>query len=215
MSTTDVFYFEGLDDILIALMATPDNVTTEPTYGEIHRIPIATKIGIKGNGSTLEKWASSKMFRRVSRETKHEISLDHVGLPTDLWDMLKGDVANKGVVFGKSEGKEYPYFAFGFIGRTEGGGRKAVWYPKCQISNVVDESYETGTEETKIDDVSTNIVAIGLNYNNVMHAAFDSYRDSAVGVDLSKFIQQVVYDEGQWENLTKITPPETRKAGGK
>ena len=44
-----------------------------PTYSEVIRLPIATKLGIKGNGTALEKWASSKMFRRVSRETKHEI----------------------------------------------------------------------------------------------------------------------------------------------
>ena len=66
MGKQDVYYFEGLDDILIAMMETPDMIGTAPTYGEITRLPIATKLAVKGNGSALEKWASSKMFRRVS-----------------------------------------------------------------------------------------------------------------------------------------------------
>ena len=77
MGKQDIFYFEGLDDILIAMMTVNETISTPPQYGEITRLPIATKLAIKGNGSELEKWASSKMFRRVSRETKHEIGLDH------------------------------------------------------------------------------------------------------------------------------------------
>ncbi|MFT8148746.1 hypothetical protein, partial [Salmonella enterica] len=68
MGKQDVYYFEGLDDILIAMMATPDEVGVAPTYSEVIRLAIATKLAIKGNGSALVKWASSKMFRRVSRE---------------------------------------------------------------------------------------------------------------------------------------------------
>ncbi|NRE60639.1 phage tail protein, partial [Enterococcus faecium] len=42
MGKQDTFYFEGLDDILIAMMATPDSVGTAPTYSEVVRLPIAT-----------------------------------------------------------------------------------------------------------------------------------------------------------------------------
>lgn len=207
MSKTDVFYFEGLDDVLFAMMTTKETVSTPPEYGEIVRLPIATKLKVKGNGSELEKWASSKMFRRVSRETKHEIGLDHVGIPIEVMDELKGLIASSGVTFGKNTVQELPYFAFGFIGNVEGGGKKVVWYPKTQISNVVDEEYATAEEETKIDDVTANLVATGLNNNGVMYSSFDSNRDSAVDVSVDKFIAQPVYDEEQWKNIVKGTDP--------
>ena len=208
MAKTDTFYFEGLDDILIAPMATEDNVGTAPTYGEIVRLPIATAIEISGNGSTLEKWASSKIFRRVSRETKHEIGLNHVGIPVDVMDELKGVVSKSGVVFGKTGAREYPYFAFGFIGNVEGGGKKAVWYPKTQISNVVSESYNTAEEETSIDDVTADFIAVGLKNNNIMYASFDSYREGSSLELFEKFISEPVYDEEQWTTLS------TAPAGG-
>lgn len=203
----DVFYFEGLDDILIAMMKTPDMVGTAPTYAEIVRLPIATKLAVKGNGSALEKWASSKMFRRVSRETKHELGLDHVGIPIEVMDELKGLIAESGVTFATNKAREYPYFAFGFIGNIENGGKKAVWYPNTQLSNVIDEEYATAEDETKIDDVTANLVATGLKFNNVMYASFDSNRDGASLSLFEKFIKQPIYDEDQWKTLAALTPP--------
>lgn len=207
MAKTDVFYFEGIDDILIAMMVEKDAVDAPPTYGEIVRLPIATKLAIKGNGSVLEKWASSKMFRRVSRETKHEIGVDHVGIPIEVMDELKGLVAEAGVTFGKNTAREYPYFAFGFIGNIEGGAKKAVWYPNTQLSNVIDEEYATAEDETKIDDVTANFVAIGLKYNNVMYSSFDSNREGGSLELFEKFIAQPVYDETQWKTLAAATEP--------
>lgn len=207
----DVYYFEGLDDILIAMMATPDEVGVAPTYSEVIRLPIATKLGIKGNGTALEKWASSKMFRRVSRETKHEIGLDHVGIPIEVMDELKGLIAQAGVTFGKNTAREFPYFAFGFIGNIEDGGKKVVWYPKTQLSNVIDEEYTTAEDETKIDDVTANFVSAGLKHNNVMYSSFDSNRSSAKSGDFEKFIAQPIYDEEQWK---KLVTPSTPGGGG-
>lgn len=207
MGKTDVFYFEGIDDILIAMMVEKDAVDAPPTYGEIVRLPIATKLAIKGNGSALEKWASSKMFRRVSRETKHEIGLDHVGIPIAVMDELKGLVAESGVTFGKNTAREYPYFAFGFIGNIEGGAKKAVWYPNTQLSNVIDEEYATAEDETKIDDVTANFVAIGLKHNNVMYSSFDSNREGGSLELFEKFIAQPIYDETQWKTLAAATEP--------
>lgn len=204
MGKQDTFYFEGLDDILIGMMATPDTVGEAPTYSEIVRLPIATKLGIKGNGTALEKWASSKMFRRVSRETKHELALDHVGIPIAVMDELKGLIAESGVTFGKNTAREFPYFAFGFIGNIENGGKKAVWYPKTQLSNVIDEEYATADDETKIDDVTANFISSGLKYNNVMYSSFDSNRDGASLELFNKFIAQPVYDEEQWKTLAKV-----------
>lgn len=201
----DVLYFEGLDDVIFALMTNEEGPGTEPEYGELWQLPIATKLGIKGNGSTLEKFASSKLFRAISRETKHEIGLDHVGIPIDYWDQLIGAAVELGVSFGKTQARQYPFFGFGFIGNIEGGGKKAVWYPKCQISNVIDESYETAENEPKINDVTANLVAYGLNFNQVMYSSFDSNRDSATGIDWKKFIDQPVYDETQWKTLATPT----------
>ena len=205
MAKTDVLYFDGLDDILIAMMTTPDNVGVEPVYSEIVRLPIATKLGIKGNGSTLEKWASSKMFRMVSRETKHEIALDHVGIPIEVMDELKGLVAVNAATFATTQSREYPFFAFGFIGNMEGGGKKAVWYPKTQLSNVIDEEYETAEEETKINDVTANLVSVGLKNNGVIYSSFDSNRvDGSIEL-FEKFITQPVFDETQWTTLAGAT----------
>lgn len=209
MGKQDTFYFEGLEDILITMMVTPDSVGTAPTYSEVVRLPIATKIGIKGNGTALEKWASSKMFRRVSRETKHETALDHVGIPIAVMDEIKGLVAESGVTFSKNTAREFPYFAFGFIGNIENGGKKAVWYPNTQLSNVVDEEYATAEDETKIDDVTANFVSTGLKYNNVMYASFDSNREKATMELFEKFIAQPIYDEAQWSALVaETTPPD-------
>ena len=65
------------------------------------------------------------MFRRVSRETKHEIGLDHVGIPIEVMDELKG-LIEAGVTFGKNTAREFPYFAFGFIGNIEDGEESSL-----------------------------------------------------------------------------------------
>ena len=66
MDAQEIKFFEGLSDILIAPMLTNDTPTTAPTYDKVVQLPIATKLAIKGNGSTLEKYASSKLFRSIS-----------------------------------------------------------------------------------------------------------------------------------------------------
>ena len=93
---------------------------------------------------------------------------------------------------------------FGFIGNIENGGKKAVWYPKTQLSNVIDEEYATADDETKIDDVTANFISSGLKYNNVMYSSFDSNRDGASLELFNKFIAQPVYDEEQWKTLAKV-----------
>ncbi|WP_394898631.1 major tail protein [Enterococcus gallinarum] len=201
LDAKEIKFFEGLDDILIAMMLTPDSPNAAPTYDEIVRLPIATELAISGNGSTLEKYASSKLFRSIGRETKHEIGLTHVGIPVATLDKIKGLVAQKGVTFSKTNAVELPYFAFGFIGNIEGGGKKAVWYPKVQLSNVIDETYVTAESEIKINDVTANLNAYGLNFNNVIYSTFDSYRESAEGISLEQFIAQPVYSEEQWNKL--------------
>lgn len=202
LEAQEIKFFEGLSDVMFAMMTTPDTVDSEPVYGEIVRLPIATKLAVKGNGTTLEKYASSKLFRSIGRETKHEIGLDHVGIPIALWDQIKGEIAKKGVTFSGTKAKEMPYFAFGFIGNIEGGESMAVWYPRVQLSNVIDDEFVTAEAEIAINDVTANLVAYGLNYGeNIMYSTFNSLRDSAEGVTLDKFIKQPVYDAVQWNTL--------------
>lgn len=202
LDAKDIKFFEGLDDVLIGMMLTPESPNAAPTYDEILRLPIATELAISGNGSNLEKYASSKLFRSIGRETKHEIGLTHVGIPVSLMDKIKGLVAQKGVTFNKTNAVELPFFAFGFIGNIEGGGKKAVWYPKVQLSNVIDENYVTAESEIEINDVTANLNAYGLNFNNVLYSTFDSYRESAAGITLDQFIAQPVYSEEQWATLS-------------
>lgn len=192
-------YFEGIDDIFFVPMTTPDAPNVKPVYDEvaIERLPIAVKLSVKGNGSEKKKWASSKIFRRMSKETEHELGLDHVGMPTDLLDKLKGLTPNKGVVFNKAEAKEMPYFAFGFIGRIEGGNRMAVWYPRVQLSNATDLEYETAEDEDDIKDVKLAMVASPTLYNNVINSSLDSTRTGVGNATVEEFIAQVIYEEEQ------------------
>ncbi|EOB3454987.1 major tail protein [Enterococcus hirae] len=216
MDAQEIKFFEGLSDILIAPMLTDDTPTSEPTYDEVVRLPIATKLAIKGNGSTLEKYASSKLFRSIGRETKHELGLDHVGIPIELMDKLKGLTPVKGVTFSNTKVKQFPFFAFGFIGNIEGGAQMAVWYPKSQLSNVIDESYVTSEDAIDIADVTANIVSYGLNTEpNNMYATFNSLRDSATGVTLEQFIKQPVISEDQWNELAGSTTPPSGDGGDK
>ncbi|WP_438905586.1 major tail protein [Enterococcus sp. AZ150] len=202
LDAQEIKFFEGLSDILVAMMTTPDTVDSEPIYSEVVRLPIATKLAIKGNGTTLEKYASSKLFRSIGRETKHELGVDHVGIPIELWDKIKGEIAKKGVTFNNTKAKEMPYLAFGFIGNIEGGESMAVWYPRVQLSNVIDDEFVTAESEIAINDVTANFVAYGSNYNeNILYATFNSLRDTAEGITLDKFIKQPIYDEQQWLGL--------------
>lgn len=202
INLSDVLYFEGIDDLLLTPMTTMDDIGVMPEYDpKIERLPILTEVAIKGNGSTLEKWASSKIFRRVSRETKHEIGLNHVGFPIDLWDAIRALEAIKGATFAKTLAREYPYWALGFIGNIENGEKMATWYPKVQLSNVIDEKMVTAEEETQINDVTANFVGVGLKYNSVLHSSYDTKRASADRADFQKFITQPVVDEEQWKNL--------------
>ena len=139
------------------------------------------------------------MFRRVSRETKHEIGLDHVGIPIEVMDELKGLIAQAGVTFGKIRRVNFLISPLDLL-ETLKMGKKVVWYPKTQLSNVIDEEYTTAEDETKIDDVTANFVSVGLKHNNVMYSSFDSNRSSAKSGDFEKFIAQPIYDEEQWKN---------------
>lgn len=205
MEKKQVKYFEGIDDVFFVPMLEKDTSMVKPIYDteNICRLPIATKLGVKGNGSEKVKYASSKVFRRVSRETEHELSLDHVGMPIELLDALNGVVPVKGVVFNKAQAREMPYFAFGFIGRIEGGDKMAVWYPRVQLTLATDSEYETATDDDEIKDVSLTMVASSLIYNEVINASFNSMRETPDLITVEEFIEEVIYEEAQ---LTATEP---------
>lgn len=194
-----VLYFEGIDDVFFVPMTSPDAPNVKPIYDEenIERLPIAVKLAVKGNGSEKTKYASSKVFRRVSKETEHELGLDHVGMPIELLDKLKGLVPVKGVVFNKAQAKEMHYFGFGFIGRIEGGERMAVWYPRVQLTLATDLEYETAKPDDDIKDVGLSMVASPLLYNEVLNAAYDSTRTGPDLITLEQFVETVIYEEEQ------------------
>lgn len=194
-----VLYFEGIDDVFFVPITTPDAPGSKPVYAkdEMERLAIAVKLSVKGNGSEKTKYASSKIFRRVSKETEQELGLDHVGMPIDLMDKLQGITATKGVVFKKAEAKEMPYFGFGFIGNIEGGKKMAVWYPRVQLSAATELEYETTTEDDEIKDVGLSMTASPLLYNGVINAAFDETRTNASGLTLDQFISEVIFEESQ------------------
>lgn len=194
-----VLYFEGIEDVIFAPITTPDAPGVKPVYDKenMERLPIAVKLSVKGNGSEKTKYASSKIFRRVSKETEQELGLDHVGIPTDLMDLLKGIVATKGVAFNKSEAKEMPYFGFGFIGKIEGGKKMAVWYPRVQISSATELEYETTTEDDDIKDVKLTMMASPLLYNGVINSSYDQTRTNVGTLTLDEFIADVIYEEEQ------------------
>ncbi|EUJ41977.1 major tail protein [Brochothrix campestris] len=198
MAANQKVYFEGIDDIMIVMMKEEDTIATPPVYDEqLYRLPIATKLGVKGNGSTKVKYASSKVFRRVSRETEHELSLEHVGIPIEVLDKIQNVISNKGVVFKRAMATELPYFAFGFIGRISDGERMAVWYPKVQMVNATESEYVTAEEDDEIKDVKATFTAGALLFNDVLNSAYDSTRMDTDMIDLATFIEEPIYEEKQ------------------
>ena len=198
MSENKILYFEGIDDLLINFMEIEDTITEEPKYEtEVIRLPIITKLGVKGNGTTKTKYASSKVFRRVSKEDKHDLELEHVGIPIKVLDKMRNLVSERGVVFSKGVAKTNPYFALGFIGRMENGERMAVWYPKVQLNDATEVDYETTEEDDEIKDVKASFTAGCLLFNDVLNGAYDSTRQDTDMITLDEFIKTPMYKEEQ------------------
>ncbi|HAP3666430.1 TPA: phage tail protein [Enterococcus faecalis] len=199
-----LLYPIGVDDLFIAMWTQPETVTSAPVFDtEIWRLPNIVKLGIKGNGTTKEKWASNKLFTRVSRETQHELSLTHVSFPVALWDQMKGMASKNGVAFSKSTPKEMPYFALGAIGPLSNGEKSAFWYPKVQISIATEHELETTTEDIDVKDISLTMTATGLLMNDVIKSDYNSVRSTVTDMTVEKFMSEVIYDEAQLET----TPP--------
>ena len=206
-------YDFGIDDAFIVPITTPGTSTTAPVYGDtIYRLAVISKLSVKGNGKTTEKWASNKLIARPSKTTQHTLGLDEVGIPTIVLDEISGNVTKHGVHFGKTTAVELPEFAFGFIAPQSDGRKNAFWYPRVSLDPATELSYETQTDELAINDVSISMIANGLVNNEVLWADYKSAREDATDLTIDQFMSQVVYDESQLEGL--ITKPAATPVDG-
>lgn len=197
-------YDVGIDDAFIVPIVEKGTATTPPVYGDtIYRLAIISKLSVKGNGKTTEKWASNKLFARPSKTTQHTLGLDQVGIPTAVLDEISGNKTSHGVHFGKTTPTELPEFAFGYIAPQSDGSQNAFWYPRVSLDPATELSYETQTEELAINDVSISMIANGLVNNDVLWSDFKSARKDASDLTIDSFMQQVVYDESQLSEIAK------------
>lgn len=198
----EMLYPVGVENLYIAMMTGgKDGADTIPTYDpEIYSLPTIETIGIQGNPTTATKWASNKLFVNATKNSTFALTLDHTALPVEVMDKIMGFLANKGIVFEKSDVKEYPYFAVGFIAPLSSGEKIARWYPRVQVTPP-QESYATEKEETTIPTQQLVMTASPLLFNNVTKVDFNSARDGATGITAEDFMAQVVSDESQLETL--------------
>jgi phi13 family phage major tail protein len=203
----EMLYPVGVENLFIAFMTGgKDTIDAIPTYDAvIYELPTIETIGIAGNPTTAVKWASNKMFVNATKNSTYTLTLDHTALPVEVVDKMNGYIAEKGIVFDKSDVKEYPFFALGFIAPLSTGEKLARWFPRVQITTP-QESYSTGTEETTIPTQQLVMTASPLLFNSNTKVDFNSARTSATGVTAEEFMAQVVSDESQLATLFPTTP---------
>lgn len=198
----EMLYPVGVENLYIAMMTGgKDGADAIPTYDpEIYSLPTIETIGIQGSPTTATKWASNKLFVNATKNSTFTLTLDHTALPVEVMDKIMGFLASKGIVFEKSDVKEYPYFAVGFIAPLSSGEKIARWYPRVQVT-LPQESYATATEESTVPTQQLVMTASPLLFNNVTKVDFNSARDGATGITAEDFMAQVVSDESQLETL--------------
>lgn len=204
-----LLYEVGVESLFIAFMNDKKDTRDEiPTYEpEIYRMDNIVSIGIAGNPSQVQKWASNKLFVIATKNSKFTLNLTHVTLPQEVKDKMKGLTHQKGVAFERGGVVEYPYFALGFIAPLSDGSRIARWYPKCQLT-ITEETFQTLEEETEVQDKTNVFEASPLLYNDVTVSDFSEVRDSAQGITAEQFMEQVIADESQLDLLTPQQNPD-------
>lgn len=204
-----LLYEVGVESLFIAFMNDKKDTRDEiPTYEpEIYRLDNIVSIGIAGNPSQVQKWASNKLFVNATKNSKFTLNLTHVTLPQEVKDKMKGLTHQKGVAFERGGVVEYPYFALGFIAPLSDGSRIARWYPKCQLT-ITEETFQTLEEETEVQDKTNVFEASPLLYNDVTVSDFSEVRDSAQGITAEQFMEQVIADESQLDLLTPQQNPD-------
>jgi phi13 family phage major tail protein len=198
----ELLYPVGIESLFIAFMTGgKDSRSAIPTYDtEIYQMDNIVEIGIAGNPTSITKWASNKMFVNASKNSNFTLTLTHVALPQEVMDKINGVTPVKGIAFNKSDVKEYPMFALGFIAPLSDGSKIARWYPRVQ-KTPAEETYGTISEEAEVRDQSLTMNATPLLFNNVTEVDFSEVRASAVGINVEDFMAQVVADESQLDTL--------------
>lgn len=199
----EVLYPVGVESLFIAFMTGGKDTRDEiPTYDtEIYRMDNIVTLGIAGNPTTVTKWASNKMFVNASKNSSFTLNLTHVALPQEVKDKMNGFDVEKGVAFDTGNVKEFPMFALGFIAPLSDGSRIARWYPRVQ-QTISEETFQTVTEESEVQDITNVFTATPLLYNDVTVADFSEVRDSALGITAEQFMEQVICDKSQLDLLT-------------
>lgn len=199
-----LLYPVGIESLFIAFMEGKKDSRDEiPTYdSEIYRMDNIVTLGIAGEPSIMQKWASNKIFVSATKNSKFTLNLTHVALPQEVKDKMKDLEHEKGVAFETGGIKEYPFFALGFIAPLSDGSRIARWYPRVQMT-VTDEEFETIEEEAEVKDLENVFEATPLLFNDVTVSDFSEVRESADGITAEDFMKQVIADKSQ---LTSLTP---------
>lgn len=202
-----LLYPVGIESLFIAFMTNKeDSRDAIPTYEpEIYRMDNIVTIGIAGNPTNVTKWASNKIFVNASKNTNYTLNLTHVALPQEVKDKMNGYEIEKGVAFETGDVKEFPMFALGFIAPLSDGSKIARWYPRCQMT-ITEETFQTTTEESEVQDLTNVFTATPLLYNNVTMVDFSEVRDSATGLTAEQFMEQVIADKSQLDILVPKTP---------
>lgn len=197
-------YPVGIEDFYICFMTDgQDTAQALPTYDtEVFSQTNIVKLGIAGNSTTFDKWASNQLIISITRNTKYTLTFDLAGLDQVILDKMKGSVREKGVAFNNSNPKEFPKFAIGVVFPLNDGTKKARWYPRCKLTPA-EESYQTLTEEMDIPDQQYVVEALPLLFNKNTEVDFwDGDETNAVSkVTVEDFLKQVVCDETQLETL--------------
>lgn len=88
MATTkskELLYPVGIESLFIAMMVGgKDTREALPTYEETDKMDNIVEIGIAGNNTAIQKWASNKLFVSASKNTKNTLTLSHVALPQEV-----------------------------------------------------------------------------------------------------------------------------------
>lgn len=203
-------YPVGIEDLFISFIDTEDGQDQReilPTYEtEVYSQTNITKVGIAGNNTKFEKWASNQLVISVTRNTKYTLTFDLAGLSIMIQDKMKGVARKKGVHFENADPKTYPKFALGVIFPLNDGTKIARWYPRCQLTPA-EESYQTLTEEMDIPDQQHVIEALPLlsNQNTKVDFWDGDESNKTSGITVEQFMQQVICAESQLEELG--TPP--------
>lgn len=206
----DVQYPIGISDLFICMILQKGSSSIPPVYDtKIWRQPVISKLKVKGNGKTIEKWASNKLFARVNRQTQHELSLDYVGLPVALLDQMKGNKIVNGVAFGTGEPQDAPEFAVGYIAPNSDGVDTAFWYPRTSLDAAIELDYETAKDDLEINDVAATFQASTLQNNNLLWTDLNTARKMDKALTAEQFMSTVIADESDLQKLIAGAAPET------